>query len=164
MEVMLLRAYVTDEYWAEYAVLVIRDHDGEADHAGMELLAEFATDAQPGGTIAVAGAGWLWASASSGDGDNEVRLEIHDDVPADDLADWGDVVETPYLSFSGTVALSLLTGSGDVGRAIETPYGIAVLSDGGSVLVRPDGQAEVLATGTGNRPMVRVRVGPRRAR
>jgi hypothetical protein len=119
----LLREYSTDEYWAEYAVLVIRDLGGDSDdYEGAGLLAEQATGTQPGGTIAMAGAGWLWARATSMDGDNEVRLEAHDSVPADDpggLADWDDVVETPYLSFSGTVALSLLTAGVDYQHALQ---------------------------------------------
>lgn len=109
----LLRAHETDEYWAEYAVLVVRDRDGEVDYESVGLLGEFATEALPGGTIALAGVGWLWARASSGDGDNEVRLEAHDEAPPGDLADvgaWDDVMETPYLSSSGTVGLSMLTG------------------------------------------------------
>ena len=111
----LLRARETDEYWAEYAVLVVRDRDGEVDCESVGLLGEFATEAQPGGTIALAGVGWLWARASSGDGDNEVRLEAHDGEPPGagglaDVGDWDDVMETPYLSSSGTVGLSMLTG------------------------------------------------------
>lgn len=109
----LLRTYETDEYWAEYGVLVVRDQGGDADYESTGLLAEHATESQPGGTIATAGAGWLWARASSLDGDHEVRLEAHDSPPPDDpdaLADWDDVVETPYLSLSGTVGLSWLTG------------------------------------------------------
>lgn len=113
----LLRACATDEYWAEYSVLVIRDRGGDSeDYENAGLLGENATESQPGGTVAMAGAGWLWASASSPDGDNEVRLEAHDSAPPgdpDDLAAWGDVVETPYLSFSGTVGLSWLTAADD---------------------------------------------------
>ena len=41
--------------------------------------------------------------------------------------------------------------SADAFGAVETPYGIAVLDLTTSVLVRPDGQTEVLATGAGYR-------------
>lgn len=110
----LLRAYVTDEYWAEYSFLVIRDRGEDLDYESTGLLAEQATVGQPGGTIATAGAGWLWARASSMDAENEVRLEAHDSAPPGDpyaLAGWDDVVETPYLSLSGTVGLSWLTAA-----------------------------------------------------
>jgi hypothetical protein len=109
----LLSACETDEYWTEYGVLVIRDRGGDPDEESMGLLAEHATESQPGGTIAIAGAGWLWGRATDMDGENEVRLEAHDSAPPDAagaVAGWDDVVETPYLSFSGTVGLSILTG------------------------------------------------------
>jgi Family of unknown function (DUF6042) len=106
----LLREHTAAEYWADHGILVIRDRDGELDFETAGLLWEGATDAQPGGTIAHAGAGWLWASTSSADAEHEVRLELHDGPPPDDRAEWDDVMETPYLSLGGTVGLSVMTG------------------------------------------------------
>ncbi len=106
---VLLREHTATEYWADHSVLVLRDQGG-GDYEVEELLGESATGAQPGGTIATAGAGWLWANASGQDADHEVRLEAHDSEPPDDAADWDDVMETPYLSPGGSVAPAALLG------------------------------------------------------
>ena len=120
---MLLRSLADDEYWSEYGVMVVVDGPGGDDDAeepldpgpGLdgELLTMFATDSQPGGTVAHAGAGWVWGRVGWMDSYHVVRLEAHDAPPADDRGDWEEVVETPYWSHSGTVVFSTLTGGWD---------------------------------------------------
>ena len=68
---------------------------------------ELATSALSG-TIATAGDGWLHGTA--GDPYQAVRLEAHDAEPAIVLAEWDDVVETPFHSRTGAVRLGYLTG------------------------------------------------------
>jgi Family of unknown function (DUF6042) len=104
----LLREHTADEYWADHGILVVRSQGEGDENAG--ILGEGATGTQPGGTIAHAGAGWLWARTSSGDREHVVMLEAHDGPPPDDPAGWDDLMETPFLSDSTTVALGLLTG------------------------------------------------------
>ena len=120
---MLLRSLADDEYWSEYGVMVVLDGPGGDDDAGLaldpalgldsELLTVFATDSQPGGTVAHSGAGWLWGRVGWMDSYHVVRLEAHDAPPADDRGDWEEVAETPYWSHSGTVMFSTLTGGWD---------------------------------------------------
>jgi hypothetical protein len=120
---MLLRSLADDEYWSEYGVMVVLDDPGDDNDAeevldpglGLDsgLLTVFATDSQPGGTVAQAGAGWLWGRVGWMDSYHVVRLEAHDAPPADDRGDWEEVVETPYWSHSGTVVFSTLTGGYD---------------------------------------------------
>ena len=109
----LLRAHTADEYWADYGILVVRNQGGYPAIEDAGLLAESATDTQPGGTVAHAGAGWLWARTSTADRQLTVILEAHDGPPSGDagaLAGWDDVLETPFLSGARMVALGLLTG------------------------------------------------------
>ncbi len=54
------------------------------------------------------GNGWLEGAA--GPGPDVVRIEVHDSAPADDTADWADVVDIPYRSLSGKVRLDYVTG------------------------------------------------------
>lgn len=108
----MLRSVVDEEYLPEFSTLVVRDKHLFGQYDGVpERLTEDAFGAQPGGTVAVAGAGWLKAAAT---GDyHEVRLEAHDTEPPADTADWLDVLETPYLSVNGSIGLSTVTG-GDI--------------------------------------------------
>jgi hypothetical protein len=109
----LLRAHTADECWADHGILVVRNQGGYPTVEDAGLLAESATDTQPAGTIAHAGAGWLWARASTADRQHKVMLEAHDGPPPDDTgapAGWDDVLETPFLSGSRAVAPGLLTG------------------------------------------------------
>lgn len=120
----LLQTFEDQEYLPEYGTLVVRDA-GEPDArvelaSGEELLEEYATAAQPGGTIAHAGYGWLQASA--GDGYQVVRLEAHDGAPPDDRSAWDGVVETPYRSWTGSVGLTYVTsGSGNADLRLGPP-------------------------------------------
>ena len=98
-----------DDYLPEFGTLMIRDGGQPAERsAGAALLDEYATDAQPCGTVARAGNGWLEGAA--GDGHHTVRLEYHDRAVDEDHHDWDDVVETPYLSATGAVGLTYVTG------------------------------------------------------
>lgn len=108
----MLRSVVDEEYLPEFSTLVVRDKHLFGQYDGVpERLTESAFGAQPGGTVAVAGAGWLKAAAT---GDyHEVRLEAHDSEPSADTSEWLDVLETPYLSVNGSIGLSTVTG-GDI--------------------------------------------------
>jgi hypothetical protein len=125
---MLRGSLEDDEYWSEYGVMVVIDGPGSADdsadYAGeddlepglgldAELLAVSGMQLPAGGTVAHGGAGWLWGRVGWLDSYHVVRLEAHDTPPADDRGDWEEVLETPYWSCSGTVALSTLTGGWD---------------------------------------------------
>jgi hypothetical protein len=123
--VAVLRTYADEQYRADHGLLVIRDKRlADPDPATPELLTENAVEAQPGGTIAVAGAGWLWARTSSADDHHHVLLEAHDGVPPDDRSGWDDVTETPYLSDGGTVELGWLLGEGGEGSLPLGPPGL----------------------------------------
>ncbi|MDQ7810300.1 hypothetical protein Q5425_41805 [Amycolatopsis sp. A133] len=105
----LLGSLEDDEYLPEYGTLVIRDRyaaDG-LEPLENELLGELATEALSG-TVATAGDGWVHGHA--GDPFQSVRLEAHDAPPPVGLDDWEDVVESPFRTRSGQVALGLLTG------------------------------------------------------
>jgi hypothetical protein len=108
----LLGAFEDDEYLPEYGTLVVRDrYDAEGpEPLDNELLAEFGTDALSG-TVATAGDGWVHGHA--GDPFQAVRLEAHDAAPSFALQEWEDVVESPFHSRSGRVALGHLTGGED---------------------------------------------------
>jgi hypothetical protein len=125
---MLLGFLQDDEYRADHGILVACDSrgddpsEGDPDEGGgpgpgpgidPELLEVFALQAQPGGTVAHAGAGWLWGRVNDMDAYHVVRLEAHDGPPADDRGDWDEVLETPYWSGTGTVQLAFLTGGWD---------------------------------------------------
>ena len=115
---MTLRGILEDgEYLPEYGAVVIRDSHAEDGLPPLpnELLHELATNALSG-TLATAGDGWLHGTA--GDPYQVVRLEVHDAEPAPQLDEWEDVVETPFRSRSGRVALGLLTG-GEFGEVLE---------------------------------------------
>ncbi|MEV6825240.1 hypothetical protein [Amycolatopsis sp. NPDC051102] len=105
----LLGVLEDDEYLPDHGVLVIRDRhvSDAAEPWGNELLGELATDALSG-TIATAGDGWVHGRA--GDPYQAVRLEAHDEPPPVVLAEWEDVVETPFHSRSGRLAFASLTG------------------------------------------------------
>lgn len=97
------------EYLPEYGTLVVRDRyaaDG-LEPLDNELLGELATEALSG-TVATAGDGWVHGKA--GDPFQAVRLEAHDAPAPIVLEDWEDVVESPFRSRSGRVALGFLTG------------------------------------------------------
>src|SRR4051794_38818125 len=119
MVMALLRVLEDREYWPESGTLVVRDTDlpGPVPAGINELLVEYATDAQPGGSVARAGIGWVDASAS--DQYQSVRLESHDAEPDRDPDDWADIVETPFLT-NGTVGLTMVTGA-----PIDDPFGLA---------------------------------------
>ncbi|MDX3189812.1 hypothetical protein PV458_15520 [Streptomyces sp. MN03-5084-2B] len=105
----LLAVLEDDEYLPEYGTLVVRDRhraDG-VEPLDNELLGELATEALSG-TVATAGDGWVHGHA--GDPFQAVRLEAHDAPPSVVLDDWEDVVESPFHSRSGRVALGFLTG------------------------------------------------------
>ena len=105
----LLGILEDDEYLPEYGTLVVRDRyaaDG-LEPLENELLGELATEALSG-TVATAGDGWVHGHA--GDPFQAVRLEAHDALPSVVFDDWEDVVESPFHSRSGRVALGLLTG------------------------------------------------------
>jgi hypothetical protein len=106
----LLGVLEDDEYLPEYGTVVIRDDHRTADGLPPlpnDLLGELATSALSG-TVATAGDGWLHGMA--GDPYQAVRLEAHDAEPAIVLAEWDDVMETPFHSRTGAVRLGYLTG------------------------------------------------------
>ncbi|WP_410672114.1 hypothetical protein [Amycolatopsis sp. cmx-4-68] len=110
----LLGSWEDDEYLPEYGTLVVRDRytaDG-LEPLENELLGELATEALSG-TVATAGDGWVHGHA--GDPFQSVRLEAHDAPPSLGLGDWEDVVESPFRSRSGRVALGFLTGGEEDG-------------------------------------------------
>ncbi|MEV7043389.1 hypothetical protein [Amycolatopsis sp. NPDC051061] len=116
----LLGVYEEDEYLPDYGTVVVRDRYAADGLAPLEnvVLAEFGTDALSG-TVATAGDGWVHGHA--GDPFQAVRLEAHDAPPAFVADEWEDVVETPFRSRGGRIALELLTGGGhddglDLGR------------------------------------------------
>lgn len=112
-----------DEYSPEFGTLVVRD-SGQPLSRGA-LLDEYATDAQPGGTIVRAGNGWLEGAA--GDACHRVRLEYHDSPPDGDR-DGDDVVETPFRSATGVVCLEYVTGGAvSAGLTLGGPGGYRVL-------------------------------------
>ncbi|GAB3463779.1 DUF6042 family protein [Actinophytocola sediminis] len=94
-----------DEYQSESGTLVVRDV-GAYEKRGP--FSQHGTDVQPCGTIVRTGNGWLEGAA--GPGPDMVRVEVHDSAPADDIADWADVVDIPYRSLSGKAALDYVTG------------------------------------------------------
>lgn len=105
----LLRGFENHEYRPEYGTFLLRDSAPyqQARVPVDPLLAEYALDTSPCGSIARGGDGWLDGRAT--DAYHAVRLELHDEPPAPDAADWSDVVETPMAS-GGTVSLSMVTG------------------------------------------------------
>jgi hypothetical protein len=105
----VVRGFEDHEYWPEYSTFLLRDTApaGPARVVVGELLAEYAVDTQPCGSVARAGDGWLDGQAA--DAHHTVRLEAHDSEPEPDTAAWTDVMETPLAS-GGTMALSLVTG------------------------------------------------------
>lgn len=105
----LLEACEDDEYLPEYGTVVVRDRNAPDGSEPLEnaLLAELATDALSG-TVATAGDGWVHGHA--GDPFQAVRLEAHDAPPSLALEEWEDVVESPFHSRSGRLALGYLTG------------------------------------------------------
>lgn len=107
----LLGVHEDAEYLPEYGTVVVRDEwpaggESSPEHENA-LLGELATEALAG-TIATAGDGWLHGHA--GDPYQSVRLEAHDAEPPAAGDEWEDVVETPFRSRAGAVALGLLTG------------------------------------------------------
>jgi hypothetical protein len=114
----LLRVTEHHDYWPEFGTFVMRDMPGPDQVRSRvgELLAEYAVDTQPSGSLARAGDGWVEGVAS--DSHHTVRIEVYDAAPDDDgLSEWGDVVETPFAS-SGVARLALVV-DGLVGEPIE---------------------------------------------
>jgi hypothetical protein len=95
--------YDEDHYMPEDGILVLREPRGGS---GEDPLST--SDAHPVGTIVRTGQGWVYASG--GDGPCVVRLRSHTSPPAEADEDWADLVEAPYLSPSGAVELTSLTG------------------------------------------------------
>jgi hypothetical protein len=115
----LVRAFENRDYWPEYGTLVIRDvpASDRSRRQVSELLAQYALDTQPSGSVARAGDGWV-EGVASGDHRHTVRLEVHNSPPPDDdLPAWADVLDTPFIT-SGLVRLALTTG-GSVGEPFE---------------------------------------------
>jgi hypothetical protein len=115
----LLRVYDHQQYWPEYGTLVVQDvaRPGQAGARVGELLARYAVDTQPSGSLARAGDGWV-EGVASGDHRHAVRFEVHDTPPDDgDLTDWADVLDTPFAT-TGVVRLGLTVG-GPIGQPVE---------------------------------------------
>jgi hypothetical protein len=114
----LLRVVEDHDYWPEYGTLVIRDvrrPDQVRPRVG-ELLAEYAVETQPSGSLARAGDGWLEGVAA--DSHHTVRIEVYDARPDDDdRSGWDDVLETPFAT-SGVARLALVVG-GPTGEPVE---------------------------------------------
>ncbi|WP_173081035.1 hypothetical protein [Phytohabitans rumicis] len=105
----LLRGFEDNEYWPEYGTFLVRDsvpHETVRPRVD-PLLAEYAVDSQPCGSVARGGDGWLDGTAT--DRHHAVRLELHDGPPGPDAGDWAEVVETPMVS-GGAVGLTMVTG------------------------------------------------------
>ncbi|WP_432893666.1 DUF6042 family protein [Kribbella sp. CA-245084] len=93
-----------DHYMPDSGILVVLDVRDSMDH---EETSD--NEAHPVGSIGRSGNGWLYVAG--GDGPCVVQLQAHDDPPSDEGLDaWADLVEVPYQSPSGTVALSDLMG------------------------------------------------------
>ncbi|MEV6410683.1 DUF6042 family protein [Kribbella sp. NPDC051718] len=107
----VLGTFEDDDYLPESGTLTVRDtYSGYVEYGNAGLLEQYATDAQPCGTIARTGAGWL--ETASGDLTCHVRIQVHDAPPnLDEPLEWGDLVELPYRSASGVVGLTTVTGS-----------------------------------------------------
>ncbi len=107
------------EYRPAYGTLTVHDVP-RVDHSRPrvgELLAPFALDSQPSGSLARAGDGWI-EGVASGDHYHTVRIEAHDVPPDDnDLAEWGDVLDTPFAT-SGLLCLQTFIDS-PVGEPVE---------------------------------------------
>jgi hypothetical protein len=119
---MLLGVLADDEYWSDYGILVVLDGMGGEESAtadapdpalclDRQLTAPAALES--GATVAHAGAGWLWGRVGWLESYHFVRLEAHDAAPADDRGDWDEVLETPYWSETGTIALGTLVEGWD---------------------------------------------------
>ncbi|WHT15792.1 hypothetical protein N8J89_21910 [Crossiella sp. CA-258035] len=115
----LLGMFIDDEYLPEYGTLVLidayRGGDPEPPEGG-EQLNPGALELLGGGTVAIGGFGWLHGDAC--DGYHRVALELHDGPPPPERAPWTDVAETSYLSHSGFVGLTFLTG-GVISEGLE---------------------------------------------
>lgn len=117
-----------DEYWPEFGTVVIRDkaygrfEDDPDEDSLSPLLTE--TAGPLFGTVARAGNGWL--HLNSGGQPQQVRIEAHDDAPPVETGAWPDVMETPYRSVTGQVALAMTTSgpwSSSPGLAIGAGLG-----------------------------------------
>jgi hypothetical protein len=135
----VVRRYRNDEHWPEYGTLVLRDAPTEGQRAGSTEPErdgppwDYPPEVQPSGTVARAGAGFLEGAAR--DAYQVVRLELHDAPPPDDRTDWDDVLETPYLSRTGAVGLTYVTGGGgspdlDLGQPGRYAVRVAVRAGG----------------------------------
>ncbi|GAA0951580.1 hypothetical protein GCM10009554_53250 [Kribbella koreensis] len=107
----VLGTFEDDDYLPEFGTLTVRDAaSGHVEYVDAGLLEQYATEAQPCGTIARAGAGWL--EAASGDLPCHVRIQVHDSPPnLDEPLEWVELVELPYRSASGVIGLTSVTGS-----------------------------------------------------
>jgi hypothetical protein len=114
----LVRVFEDPEYWPEYGTFLIRDvaPPEQARPLVGPLLAEYAVETQPCGSIARAGDGWLDGVAT--DDRHLVRIEVYDAPPSDDdLSGWNDVVDLPFAS-AGAVSMAWVVG-GPVSEAVE---------------------------------------------
>lgn len=108
-----MRTFEDDDYRPEYSILVLRDPHVEWPHEDPEIPRYRDRGDSPTGTFAGSGAGWITAQAPDL-ADHLVRLELHDDPPPADHADFDDVLETPYRASSGGISLAWVTcGPGD---------------------------------------------------
>jgi hypothetical protein len=116
----VLGTFENNDYRPDFGTLMVCDApSGYWEHVDTGLLEQYATDAQPCGTIARTGAGWLEASA--GDLPCLVRLRAHDGPPdrdertgppdGNEPVEWVDMVELPFTSATGVVGLTTVTGS-----------------------------------------------------
>lgn len=106
----VLRSVTVEEFFVDVGTLVVRDQGQAVDDAGAGLE-EDRTSLSVTGRVALAGAGWLHAHARSGAA--QVTLELLDRAPDEADVQGGWLMETPYLSSSGRVALDSLVPSAD---------------------------------------------------
>ncbi|HEY2669795.1 MAG TPA: hypothetical protein VGJ07_05405 [Rugosimonospora sp.] len=114
----LRRVFEDHGYRPEYGTFVIRDVPGpdQVRHPVGGLLAEYAVETQPSGSLARAGDGWVEGVAA--DSHHTVRIEVYDAPPDDDdLSEWDDVLVTPFAT-SGVARLALVVG-GPIGEPIR---------------------------------------------
>ncbi len=110
MQTTPIRSIETDEIRPDHGVLMVGDV-APAGQASAVLSDRSPTGDDPvyprrssTGTIARSGPGWLQTSAE--DTYNRVRLEVHGGPPPDDHGAWQAVVDVPYRSQTGWVALA----------------------------------------------------------
>lgn len=114
------RSATDPEFLVDYSTLVVRD-SGPGTGEDDERLAEDAATLSVTGRLAVAGQGWLCAQTRADY--LHVVLELHDAPPSPEPAAQGvELMETPYLSSSGAVALdSLVSMAGSTVLQLDEP-------------------------------------------